>query len=194
MKFKEPKRVNEVLKNYNGIWGIAGGWAIDLFLNKETREHQDIEIAILRQEQLLFKNYLHGWSFSYIDNMGQLINWDNDKYLELPVHEVYTTDGTGNRIEILLNEAVDGNWIYRRNLNVTYPIESSILKSKCGIPILSPEIVLLYKSKENRKKDSDDLRRILPELSKESRAWLASSIEFAHGNTEWVKEIKNHGT
>ncbi|WP_425475181.1 nucleotidyltransferase domain-containing protein [Pontibacter coccineus] len=170
---------------------MAGGWAIDLFLDRETREHQDVEIAILRREQLSFKHYLRNWSFSYISSLGQLVNWDKGEYLELPVHEVYGMDGAGHQIEILLNEAVDGLWKYRRDLHVTYPLEATIIKSSRGIPILSPEIVLLYKSKDNRPKDSDDLRRVLPDLNKAARAWLANSIRYAHGNIEWVEKIKN---
>lgn len=31
-------------------WWIAGGWAIDLFLGRQTREHQDIDVLILRRD------------------------------------------------------------------------------------------------------------------------------------------------
>jgi Aminoglycoside-2''-adenylyltransferase len=31
-------------------WWIAGGWAIDLFLGRQTRRHEDIDVLILRQD------------------------------------------------------------------------------------------------------------------------------------------------
>ena len=43
MKFSEPIRLKKLLQGYKGIWMVAGGWAIDLYLNKETRHHHDIE-------------------------------------------------------------------------------------------------------------------------------------------------------
>ncbi|WP_445326865.1 nucleotidyltransferase domain-containing protein [Solibacillus sp. FSL W7-1464] len=40
---------------------IAGGWAIDLLIGKETREHKDI--AIFRKDQLNLKAYLKRMGF-----------------------------------------------------------------------------------------------------------------------------------
>jgi Aminoglycoside-2''-adenylyltransferase len=31
-------------------WWIAGGWAIDLFLGRQTREHEDLDVLILRRD------------------------------------------------------------------------------------------------------------------------------------------------
>ncbi len=36
-------------------WWIAGGWALDLHLNRITREHDDIDVVILRSEHLLLE-------------------------------------------------------------------------------------------------------------------------------------------
>ena len=33
-------------------WGFCGGWAIDLFLDRPTRPHKDVDVAILRSDQL----------------------------------------------------------------------------------------------------------------------------------------------
>ena len=45
---------------------VAGGWVIDLFIGRETRSHQDIEIAIPRKEQLQLQTYLHDWNLRYV--------------------------------------------------------------------------------------------------------------------------------
>ncbi len=40
-------------------WCIAGGWALDLHLRKQTREHSDIDVIITREEQLIAYEYLN---------------------------------------------------------------------------------------------------------------------------------------
>jgi hypothetical protein len=46
----------EVMSSYPGYWGVAGGWALDLFLNRKTREHGDLEIVALRRDhEALFR-------------------------------------------------------------------------------------------------------------------------------------------
>ena len=57
--FKEIQSISKILKDLNIDWYIAGGWAIDLYLGKKTREHLDIEIAITRTDQLVLKKYLN---------------------------------------------------------------------------------------------------------------------------------------
>ncbi|MEH7455440.1 nucleotidyltransferase domain-containing protein [Gottfriedia acidiceleris] len=45
MSFEQCYKVYKLMKDFNNGWYIAGGWAIDLFLEKQTRNHHDIEIA-----------------------------------------------------------------------------------------------------------------------------------------------------
>jgi hypothetical protein len=49
------------MRGFEPDWFVAGGWAIDLFLEKTTRPHEDIEIAIFRKNQLALQDYLDGW-------------------------------------------------------------------------------------------------------------------------------------
>ena len=72
---------------FDGQWGIAGGWAIDLFIGKETRPHSDVEVAIFREDQHLLKQTLPDWSFEKAVK-GELISW-KEEWLELPVHEIH---------------------------------------------------------------------------------------------------------
>ena len=32
-------------------WWVAGGWAIDLLLGRQTREHGDLDLLVLRRDQ-----------------------------------------------------------------------------------------------------------------------------------------------
>ena len=48
-------------------WGFCGGWAIDLFLNRITRSHKDVDIAILRTDQHLVFDFLQQPALDRVD-------------------------------------------------------------------------------------------------------------------------------
>jgi hypothetical protein len=58
MLFEQCHRITFFMSGFNKTCFFAGDWAIDLFIGKETRQHQDIEIALFRKDQLLLKEYL----------------------------------------------------------------------------------------------------------------------------------------
>ena len=39
MSFEQRQSITCLMAEFNKTWGIAGGWAIDLFIGKESREH-----------------------------------------------------------------------------------------------------------------------------------------------------------
>ncbi|GAB3942639.1 hypothetical protein GCM10028805_07480 [Spirosoma harenae] len=186
MSFEEPQRINELFANYTGIWAIAGGWAIDLFLNATTRYHKDIEIVIARNEQQKLRDYLPDWTFRYALE-GLLLTWNKSHHLVLPIHEIYATAPDGKmQIEILLNEFVYDHWVFRRNPEITYPSAQLITLSRQQIPILAPEIVLLYKAKIDKIKDQADLLNTVPHLAPTALDWLKNAIQSTHPNHDWL--------
>ena len=187
--FNEPFRVFQLMSSYPGTWGIAGGWAIDLFINEVTRSHQDIEIAIPRSEQLMIQAYISDWELRYVID-GQFYDWEQNQHLTLPIHEIHGTDGDGSSLEILLNETDDTTWYFRRNTLIHYPRYDTFITSPSGIPILAPECVLLYKAKWCETKDNHDLKYALPYLNEDQKIWLASAIEMNHGSHHWLKVIQ----
>jgi hypothetical protein len=81
-------------------------------------------------------------------------------------------DRCPNEFAFFLNEAVDGVWRFQRNVEITRPAKEISLTSSSGIPIIAPEIQLLYKAKGHRPKDEHDFRQALPFLDAARRAWL----------------------
>lgn len=72
--FEVPLKVVALLTNFDRPWFVAGGWAIDLYLRRATRDHKDIEIAILRRDQSELRERLNGWKFEkVIPNSNGLI-------------------------------------------------------------------------------------------------------------------------
>src|SRR5699024_2947530 len=103
MSFEQCQHITTLMSRFNKPWFFAGGWAIDLYIVKETRVHSDIEIAVFRKDQIFLKDYLKDWQFKKIIE-GECYNWENE-FLELPVHEIHALNRfNGKKLEILLNE------------------------------------------------------------------------------------------
>ena len=94
--------VARLMRGFPRPWYIAGGWAIDLFMRRETREHDDIDVAVLRNDQAKLRTHLAAWAFEKVVD-GQRLPWPDGEWLDLPVHEVHATSETRARVEFLLN-------------------------------------------------------------------------------------------
>ena len=66
-----PAQVQRVLSGLTVPWWIAGGWAIDLHLGRQTREHGDTDVVILRDDQLVVQQHLAGPCQCYRQARGQ---------------------------------------------------------------------------------------------------------------------------
>lgn len=177
------------MNNFDMSWSIAGGWAISIFIGYEIRKHKDIEIAILRRDQLALQRYLKNWEFKkVIPDTGEMEIWKNGEYLELPVHEIhaYNINYDPSALEILLNESNENEWVFRRNPEISRPISKLGIQSKMRIPILSPEIILLYKAKNPNNQDETDFNTIYKLLNKEQRNWLKESIKVCYPEHPWL--------
>ena len=63
-EFDAP-RLLEVMADFNAPWWVAGGWALDLWMERETRPHQDVDVAILRGDQQKLYRSLSQWELYY---------------------------------------------------------------------------------------------------------------------------------
>ena len=194
--FTTPQQVQHLLTNVRCTWGIAGGWALDLFLNRVTRKYKDIEVAIFREDQLILQEYLssQGGFFEYIHG-GQFFPWESGERLELPIHEIRCQISSGSLrcLEVLLNERTVDTFVFRRDARIRAPINRAFLQSKSGIPVLAPEIVLLYKSKEfGDVKEQLDFSNILDAIDVERCQWLFESIATIDPEHPWSTVLKGH--
>ncbi|MDG5471223.1 hypothetical protein P6709_05645 [Jeotgalibacillus sp. ET6] len=188
MKFAPCQRIKAIMTNYPKTWFFAGGWAIDLYLGSETREHGDIEIAIFRNEQRCLKNFLVEWEFKKIIS-GKLEPW-NGEFLSLPVHELHALNRTtGDTVEVLLNESSENEWLFRRERTITTPLTAAWSRTHTALPYLSPEIVLLFKAKQTRDKDHQDFMLVKDKLDEEQKRWLGHAIQSQHPEHEWLRYL-----
>ena len=66
----QPEEVSELFKSLDIKWWIAGGWAIDLFLGKKSRDHLDIDVLIFRKDQMIIHKHLKGWELYKTNQPG----------------------------------------------------------------------------------------------------------------------------
>lgn len=176
-------------------WGFCGGWSIDLFLNRVTRSHKDVDVAILRREQQIVFDALRqqGWTLEQATN-GTLQPFREDEFLTLPVHTIWCRNASfaPDFLELLLNESEDDRFLFRRNRSIQCALSEAFVISPSGLPVLAPEIALLYKSNDlpatgNRL----DFHTVLPYLSERQRRWLTHALSMLSPEHEWLTALSN---
>lgn len=191
--FSDVIQAVKVLADYDRLWAVCGGWAIDLFLNCVTRPHKDVDFVILRKDQFVIQEYLlsRDWTLEKAVN-GQLIPWQASEWINLPVHTIWCKNPkvSPDFIELLFNEVDEVNFHFRRDASITLPLERMIISSPSGIPILAPEIVLLYKSKNVEASPYvGDFKKVLPYLSSQARDWFATALKKLYTNHVWLEDL-----
>src|SRR5579864_7003664 len=58
-----PPEAAQVLEGCEVRWCVVGGWAIDLSIGRETRKHEDLEIAIARGDFPMVRRHLEARGF-----------------------------------------------------------------------------------------------------------------------------------
>lgn len=189
--FEPVRTVADLMRTFRRPWWIAGGWAIDLFLDRETRDHGDVEIAILRGDQWAVRDHLREWRFQRVtQGTDTMTIWSEGERIEAPDHEVHAQSPDGSlQLEILLNEGERDTWRFRRNTAVARPLALMGMRSADGVPFLAPEVVLLYKAKDPQARDYHDFRVARSGLDEERREWLRAALRTCHPGHPWIDRL-----
>jgi len=178
------ERAASELANFHAPWGVASGWALDLFVGQQSRAHADVDIAVLRADQRQLRPQLIGRVEKVVE--GRLADWTPAEVLALPTHEVHVTWPDGYHLEFLLNERnrETNEWVFRRDGRVRRPMRTAFVRAP--IPYLAPEIVLLYKSKVPAPKDDADFRFVVSHLDSDRRSWLRQALDMIAPGHPWA--------
>jgi hypothetical protein len=69
-------------------------------------------------------------------------------------------------------------------------LEATIIRLESGIPILAPEIVLLYKANNiTQEGNRSDFESTLPLLEPERHTWLRKALATMHPGHEWLSQL-----
>jgi hypothetical protein len=190
-------------------WFVAGGWAIDCFLGRVTREHHDVDILVLRRDQSLLHSILQEFPLRRVIphpegliNRGTLAGCSPGEQLELPVHQINVYRAVDEHLvradagatdpehrwwfQIMLGETDGDDWVYRRNPAIRRPLGKIGFHPPNRLPHLAPEIVLLFKSKHMLAHDRADFDAAAPAMASEPRQWLREALLLTAPDHEWL--------
>lgn len=190
--FEAPLRAAQLLATLTHPWWIAGGWALDLLRGERSRDHVDVDIAVLRKDQLSLQDALgDGWQLLAMDPTTGSDTprvWRRGARLSPPIHEIQAERGS-EHAEFLLEESSGSDWVYRRDDRIRRPLDQIGVRSPQGLLVLAPVIVLLFKAKAPRERDTADLLMMLPSLQPSDVSWLRWAIGTAHADSSFLERL-----
>ena len=190
----EPMSIAEAEQRFAsaGIdWWIAGGHAIDLFLGWETRPHADLDVEMFRSDRAVLFDIFEGWDL-HVASEGRLLPWTDPGALDDSVFGVWLRPSADSpwKIEIMLADGDRSEWRFRRDPSITMAGDRLVKTTSNNTPYCTPEVQLLYKSKQARTKDDVDLARCLHRMTTEQRAWLVEAVARTTAHHPWIAVLE----
>lgn len=187
----EISPVVDAMAGYPGPWALCGGWAVDAWLGRVTRDHGDIDVSVFLPDQRLVFEHLRGWQMvahePHVPD-GKNAVWDGWP-LEVPGHLHCRIDrgepapesgamwpNDGYVLDLQLDDRDGADWLLSREPRITLPAERAIAVSPWGVPAVVPEVLLFFKARDLRRRDRVDFEALRPLLTSEQRAWLRDAI------------------
>jgi hypothetical protein len=170
-------------------WCVVGGWAIDLHLGRVTREHEDLEFAVPRADDLAARTALRELeAFTPSDHV--LHHLPHDGLRRPETHQTWMLDPVARlwRVDVMLEPGDDDTWVYRRDESVTAPRSFMERRTADGITYLGPHGALFYKGAkgETRPKDEADFAVAAPTLTDDERGWLVETLARVRPEHPWL--------
>jgi len=205
-------RVAGLMSTFRPRWFLCGGWAVDAWLGRQTRDHGDIDIIVFDDDQSALFDHLAGWQLvghdNHVDDDSSEI-WDG-RLLSHPAHiharshgaapaTPETGRGPGFNLEVVLSERSGRDWVFNREPRITLPLRRCAQQSAWGLPAVVPEVILFYKANppawrdlprpDLRPQDDLDFRALLPHLTEEQCNWLREAISLVHPGHTWLPQL-----
>ena len=187
-----PTEVADLFRGVSWPWWIAGGWAIDLHVGHRTREHGDIDVLVLRDDQVAVREALDGWDVHAADPPGSLRPWRPGEVLPPRVHDVWCRRAPDSpwSLQVMIDDARDGLWTYRRDARIARPVAELDGGAAGGDPrVLAAEVQLLQKSRSPRPKDEADLLAVREALTGPQRDWLVQALTVVAPAHPWLDRL-----
>jgi GNAT superfamily N-acetyltransferase len=186
----DPQEVQRRLARVEAPWCVAAGWALDLFLGEQRREHEDIEIAVphhrfgevaeaLAHFELFVVGAGHAWPLA---QAGEIFDTYHQTWVREPASGLW-------RVDVFREPAEGETWICRRDQSIRMPYDRVIERTPDGIPYLRPELVLFFKAKHVRPRDDEDFAAVVPRLQPERRRWLADALSRVYSDHRWLAAL-----
>lgn len=194
--------IAELMSAFRASWALCGGWAIDAWLGRQTRDHGDVDISVFIQDRQALFDHLAGWQLVAHDRQvdgGTSEPWDGRR-LDLPAHihgrldageglpdRVDDASQQGFSLDIQLGDRSGDDWILSRQPRIGVPLGDGVQQSPWGLPTVVPEVLLFFKARELRHRDRLDFLALLPQLTREQRDWVRGAISLA--GHPWLPQL-----
>jgi Aminoglycoside-2''-adenylyltransferase len=191
-----PAEAARLLASVRAPWYVAAGWAIDLFLGGQRREHEDLEIAVpgdrfgeVAEALAEFELFVPAreddrdlvWPFA---EAGERVRTHHQTWVREPATGLW-------RLDVFREPSAGDTWVCRRDESIRMPYAELIERTADGIPYARPEVVLLFKAKHSHEaKNESDLAATLPALAPARRERLARWLELVHPGHAWIDEVR----
>jgi hypothetical protein len=184
-----PEPVAKLLEGVEAPWYVAAGWAIDLFVGEQRREHEDLEIAVPNRRFDEFVAALAGLELFVITGPAEATPLAQARDRLDETHQTWVREPTTNlwRLDAFREPSDGDTWVCRRHASIRMPYNRLIAWTVDGIPYGRPEMILLYKAKHvHRERDRRDIADVLPLLEPQRRRWLSDALQLVHPGHAWI--------
>jgi hypothetical protein len=205
-------RVADLMSTFRAPWVLCGGWSVDAWLGRQTREHGDIDVSVFEDDQRAVYDHLAGWHMNADDVQSEGKPWGG-RPLTLPAHihcaapdsgfiETDLAQGVSNardgfNLEIMFNERAGDDWVLSAEHGLVMPVSRCIQRSAWDLPAVVPELLLFYKGtayvgtkNHLRPRDEADFVALLPLLTGKQRGWLREAISKVYvGEHPWLPQL-----
>jgi hypothetical protein len=184
-----PQETARRLSGSTAPWYVVGGWAVDLFLGRQTRTHRDLEIGVPAHR---FAEFCGALGKMELVAIGDGRAWPVTEST-LATHRqtwVREREGAPWRLDVIREQWENDVWIYRRDPRIRLRVADLVRRTVDDIPYARPEVIVLFKAKSPSEKDEADFETILPELGPDRRAWLRQALGLAHPEHQWLERLR----
>jgi hypothetical protein len=199
-------RLADVMSSYSRPWSLCGGWAIDAWLGRISRDHGDVDLSVFDAHHQQLAEHLEGWQLIAHTSVGDDAStglWDGRR-LPVPSHiharapedaGPLPEDGVcepakGWWLDIQIDGIEGDEWLVRREPRISLPLARAVRASRWDVPVTAPETVLFLKAVAPRRRDWRDFVACLPRLDGQQLAWLRDAIERTYPEHPWVTALE----
>ena len=196
----------DVMSSYPGHWALCGGWAVDAWLARVSREHGDVDVSVFVDDQRLLFDHLAGWQLLAHDPTWKPAGddrwWEPQRTLAAGTHiharpphrsgampkDGIATGEDGFSQEFYLEDCDGAEWVLNRDPRLAVPVADAVRPSPWGVPVPVPEVLLFFKARDLRRRDHADFQALLPLLTAAQRAWLRDAV--AQLRHPWAAQLE----
>lgn len=186
-----PHELGQRLREAILPWYVAGGWALDVWHDEQTREHEDLEFVVLRDHVDHFRGILCDLDFFAVKD-GAIEYLPPSARLPGDVWQLWGADTRQGcwRVDLMIEEGTPDLWVYKHDRTINMARSDAVHVSNVGIPYLAPINVMLFKAKRRRSKDQMDFDHCLPKLSVEEKHQFVVWLTGLHPDHPWITQLK----